>query len=84
MASAIELCPPQPLLTVGGIPWWTFADETPDVLDEAVAGGKAADAEREEDPATSMGGLGRVLSQLLADLTVNLISVRKEDHYFGV
>jgi len=45
VASAVELCPPQPLLTVGGISWWAFADETQDVLDEAVAGGKAANAE---------------------------------------
>jgi len=45
VASAIELCPPQPLLTVRGIPWWALADETPDILDEAVAGGKAANAE---------------------------------------
>ena len=80
VASAVQLRPPQPLLAVRGVPCWTLAEEVPDVLDEAVAGGKAADAEGEEDPPTGMGRLGRVLGELLADLTVNLISARAENY----
>ena len=42
VASAIELCPPQPFLTVGGVPWGAFADEAADILDETIAWSKAA------------------------------------------
>ena len=80
VAGAVQLRPPQPLLAVRGVPWWTLADEAPHVLDEAVAGGKATDAEGEEDPPTGMGRLGGVLGELLADLTVNLISERGESY----
>ena len=52
VASAIELCPPKPLLTVGGVPWGAFADEAADILDETIAWSKAANAEGEEDPAS--------------------------------
>ena len=47
----------------------------PEVLDESVARGKAADTEREEHPASGVGRFGRVLSQLLANLTVDLVSL---------
>ena len=52
VASAIELCPPKPLLTVGGVPWGAFADEAADVLDETIAWSKAANAEGEKNPAS--------------------------------
>lgn len=51
----------------------------PEVFDESIAGSKAADAEREEDPASGVGRLGGVLGELLADLTVDLISVGETD-----
>ena len=47
----------------------------PEVLDESAARSEAADAEREKYPASGVGRLGRVLSQLFADLTVDLIPV---------
>ena len=42
-------------------------------LEELVGGGEAADAQRDEDPAARVGTLRRVLTQLLTDLTVDLI-----------
>ena len=39
-----------------------------------VARGKAAHTQGQKDPPPCMGGLGRVLDELLADLTVDLIS----------
>ena len=77
VASAIELCPPQPLLTVGGIPWGAFADEAADVLDETIARSKAANAEREKNPASCVRRFGGVLGQLFADLAVDLVPGEK-------
>lgn len=42
-------------------------------LEKFVRRSKAADAQRDEDPATSVRTLGRVLTQLLTDLTVDFI-----------
>jgi hypothetical protein len=44
------------------------------MLDELVRGGEAPNAEREEDPAPSVGRLGRVVGQLLADLAIDLVA----------
>lgn len=49
-------------------------------LDKLVRGGEAAHAEGHEDPAAGVAALGRVLGQLLADLTVDLISVKAKGH----
>lgn len=46
-------------------------------LDELLRGGEAADAERQQDPAAGVAALRRVLGQLLADLTVDLIPETK-------
>lgn len=46
--------------------------QVPD-LDEFVGWGKAADTQRDEDPAAGVRALGRVLSELFTDLTVDLI-----------
>ena len=77
VASAIELCPPQSLLTVGGVPWGAFADEAADVLDETIARSKAANAEREKNPASCVRRFGGVLGQLFADLAVDLVPGEK-------
>ena len=74
MTSAIELIPTKPLLAVGCIARGALADEAAEVLGQSAAGCKTADTEREEDPATGVGGLGGVLRQLLADLAVDLVS----------
>ena len=74
MTSAIELCPTQPLLTVGGVTWGPLADEATNVLDQPVTGSKAPHTEGEKDPASGVRGLGRILCQLLADVAVDLIS----------
>ena len=77
VASAIQLCSPQPLLAVGGIPRGAFADETADVLDETITWSKAANTEGEKDPASSVRRFGGVLRELLADLAVDLIPGEK-------
>lgn len=73
MAGAVELRAAQALLTVGCIARWPLADEKANVLDETTARSKAANAEREEDPAAGMRGLGGVLCELLAYLAVDFI-----------
>ena len=40
MSGSVDLCPPQPLLAVGGIPWRTLTDERPGV--------EGGDGEREK------------------------------------
>ena len=45
----------------------------PEVFDESTAGSKAADTEREKNPASGVRRLGWILGQLLANLTVDLI-----------
>ena len=47
------------------------------MLDELVRRREAADAEREEDPASGVRGLGGVVGQLLADLAVDLVPGKK-------
>lgn len=42
-------------------------------LNELLRGGEAAHAERNEDPAPGIAALGGVMSELLADLAVDLI-----------
>lgn len=46
-------------------------------FDKLFRGGKAADAERQQDPPTGVAAFGWVLSQLFADLTVDLIPEMK-------
>lgn len=74
MAGAVELRAAQALLAVGGVAGWALADEEADVLDETTARRKAPDAEREEDPAAGVRGLGGVLCELLAYLAVDFVS----------
>ena len=45
---------------------------------ESGRGGKTPHAERQKNPTPGMRRLGRVLSELLADLTVDLISEQRE------
>ena len=45
----------------------------PEVFDESVAGSETADTQRQEDPTSGVGRLGRIQSQLLAYLTVDLV-----------
>lgn len=42
-------------------------------LDELLRRSEAADAQRDEDPAAGVRTFGRVLTQLLADVTVDLV-----------
>lgn len=42
-------------------------------FDKLLWGGEAADAERQQDPSAGVAALGRILSELFADLTVDLI-----------
>ena len=66
--------PFQSFLAVGRVAGWPVPDEGPEVLDELVGGGEAADAEGQEDPAPGVRGLGRVVGQLLADLTIDFVA----------
>ena len=74
MSGAVELRPPEPLLAVGGVARGPLHDEAAEVLVESCGGGKAAHAQGEQHPASGVGRLGGVLSELLADLAVDLIS----------
>lgn len=46
---------------------------TPSYFDKLLWGGEAAHAERQKDPAPGVAAFGRVLTELFADLTVDLI-----------
>lgn len=58
------------LLTPGG--------QEPPYLNELLRGGEAAHTERHKDPAPGVAALGGVVSELLADLTVDLIPRQAE------
>lgn len=47
-------------------------------FDKLLGGGEAADAERQQDPPSGVAALGRILSELFADLTVDLVPVTEE------
>lgn len=47
-------------------------------FDELLWGGEAADAEGQQDPAAGVAALGRILRELFADLTVDLIPEARE------
>lgn len=42
-------------------------------FDKLLRGGEAADTEGQQDPAAGVAALGRILRELFADLTVDLI-----------
>ena len=75
VSRSIHRCSSQSLLAVRGVSRRPLVDEATKILDHSTRGSEATDAEREEDPATSVRGLGRILTQLFADLTVDFISV---------
>lgn len=52
--------------------------QEPPYLNELLGGGEAAHTERHEDPAPGVAALGGVVSELLADLTVDLIPRQAE------
>lgn len=58
-----------------------IADEGSQVLDEVVRGREAQDAEAQQDPSAGMARLGRVVHQLLANLTINR---RQKEHILRV
>lgn len=66
--------PLQSFLAVGCIAGWPIPDKGPEVLDKLVGGREAADAQGQEDPASGVRGLGRVVGQLLADLTIDFVT----------
>ena len=57
IAGSIGECSSQSLLAVGGVAGGTLLDETPEVLDKLVGGGKAPHTEGKEDPASSVTAL---------------------------
>ena len=75
MSGAIHSRSSQSLLAVRGIPRRSLTDEAAEVLDHSSGRSKATDAEREKHPAAGVRGLGRILAQLFAYLTVDLISI---------
>ena len=81
MARGIQLCPPEPLLAVRGVSWGALHDEPAQILVESGRGGKIPHAERQKNPTPGMRRLGRVLSELLADLTVDLVSEQIHHNY---
>ena len=56
----------------------------PEVFDESAAWSEAANTEREEHPASGVRRFGRILRQLLADLTVDLVPVEQEYGSMGI
>jgi hypothetical protein len=62
------------VLAVRGVTWGTLPYESPQVVDKLFRRRETADAEREENPAPGVGGLGRVVCELLADLAVNFVA----------
>ena len=75
MSHSIQHGPPQPLFTVRYITRRTLTDEATKVLCKMRGRSKAANTQSKKNPASSMGALGGAHTKLLADLTVDLISV---------
>lgn len=48
-------------------------------FDELLGGGEAAHAEGQQDPAAGVAAFGRVLAELLADLTIDLVSEAEDN-----
>ena len=65
--------PLEPILAVRRVSRWPLPDERSQVIDELLGRSETADAQRQQDPAASVRRLGRIIGQLLAYLTVDLV-----------
>jgi len=74
VSGAIVESPTQPLLAVGRVTRGPLPNERPKIVDEALRGGEAAHAQRQQNPASSVRRLVRVVGQLFADLAVDFVS----------